>query len=237
MFTYGLVSKGGILNLKKLLQIFSIVLFVIGAGFTGYALYEIFKGEHDVNQRTDEARKYRDYWDQALDAPKSNGGSSSTEEKKPNLRDLWEFQDISDIENINFEEGKTIGLLYVPKLDKELPIIEGVDKEELAVGVGHYPGTAYPLQKEQIVLSGHRDTVFRNFDKLKIGDRFVVYLPYGKFEYEIYDTEIVHADDRTVIRPRGEEILTVTTCYPFYFLGDAPDRFIFYAKPVDTKEA
>src|SRR5690606_9435267 len=137
-------------------------------------------------------------------------------------------------DDFHFAVGDTIGLLYIPKLGRDLPIIEGTNPEELERGVGHYLGTALPGQKDQIVLSGHRDTVFRNFDQLAIGDTFVLKLPYGTFEYEIFDTEIVSADDTTVIRSTApEEILTVTTCYPFYFIGNAPDRFIFYAKPVD----
>ncbi|UOE55179.1 class D sortase [Cytobacillus oceanisediminis] len=131
-----------------------------------------------------------------------------------------------------FEQNETIGLLSVPKINKDIPIIEGTDNDQLEAGVGHYTGTAFPGQKDQIVLSGHRDTVFRNFDQLKVGDIFTVKLSYGDFSYEIYDTKIVDADDLTIIKSTSpEEVLTVTTCYPFNFIGDAPERFVFYARP------
>lgn len=157
-----------------------------------------------------------------------------TEEKKEEAMEILEALKTEEPISLGFQPGETIGLLTVPKLKKDIPIIEGTDEEQLAVGVGHYLGTAFPTQEDQIVLSGHRDTVFRQFDQLELGDIFTVKLPYGEFSYEIYDTKIVDADDRTIIRSTApDEILTVTTCYPFSYLGDAPERFIFYAKPID----
>ncbi len=197
--------------LKRILNILATILLITGMGLVIYSLTEIFKGEQEVKKARAEAEEIL----------QQQPGEKS---KKDHLT----------ADDFHFAVGDTIGLLYIPKLDRDLPIIEGTNPEELERGVGHYLGTALPGQKDQIVLSGHRDTVFRNFDQLAIGDTFVLKLPYGTFEYEIFDTEIVSADDTTVIRSTApEEILTVTTCYPFYFIGNAPDRFIFYAKPVD----
>lgn len=196
---------------KKFLHVVSIILLVCGIGLVAYSLFEIFQGEQQVNEARAEAKQLI--------------------EENTELQAVEETEDFS-VEDISFELGETIGLLYIPKLDRDLPIIEGTNPDELKRGVGHYSGTAYPLQNEQIVLSGHRDTVFRNFDQLEIGDTFVVQLPYGEFEYEIYETEIVDADDTTVIGSTTGENLTVTTCYPFSYIGDAPYRFIFYSKLV-----
>ena len=129
-----------------------------------------------------------------------------------------------------------IGMLQIPKLKAELPIIEGTDEEMLKKGVGHYSTTAFPMDNEQILLSGHRETVFRNFDKLALGDRFVVKLPYGTFEYEIKSTDIVDKNDTSVIRSMGTEALVVSTCYPFRYVGDAPERYILYAYPVEDNK-
>lgn len=197
--------------LKRILNILATILLITGMGLVIYSLTEIFKGEQEVKKARAEAEEIL--------------------QQQPDEKTKKEKLTADDF---HFAVGDTIGLLYIPKLDRDLPIIEGTNPEELDRGVGHYLGTAFPGQKDQIVLSGHRDTVFRNFDQLVIGDTFVLKLPYGTFEYEIFDTEIVPADDTTVIRSTApEEILTVTTCYPFYFIGNAPDRFIFYAKPVD----
>ncbi|MUG67826.1 hypothetical protein CHH75_22470 [Paenibacillus sp. 7541] len=164
--------------------------------------------------------------------------------EKPSSSSNWDLLAENFIEGTQFgplmdrtefrpELGEAIGVLYVPQLDVELPIVEGTDDEMLERGVGHYTSTALPSDNEQILLSGHRDTVFRDFDQLSVGDRFVVKLPYGVFEYEIQSTDIVDKDDTTVIRPMGTEVLVVSTCYPFRYLGNAPERFIFYAYPVD----
>nr|WP_306798694.1 class D sortase [Oceanobacillus saliphilus] len=139
-------------------------------------------------------------------------------------------------DDFNPEAGETVGLLHIPKLESDLPIVEGTHEDELAKGVGHYAGTAYPLQDDQIVLSGHRDTVFRRMGELEIGDILTMKMPYGDFSYEITGTQIVDADDRTIIVPHDEEVLTLTTCYPFSFIGSAPDRYIITAIPITETE-
>jgi sortase A len=123
-----------------------------------------------------------------------------------------------------------VGILRLPTLEEELPIIRGVSEEDLEKGVGYYEGTALPNEGDQIVLSGHRDTVFKQLGNLKIGDELVVEMPYGEFTYIIEETFIVEADDRTVIRSTAPiEKLTLTTCYPFQFVGNAPQRYIVNA--------
>lgn len=128
-------------------------------------------------------------------------------------------------------ENEVIGILHIPKLGKSLPIIEGTDEEMLEKGVGHHLATKYPGDNEQILLSGHRDTVFMKFGELEEGDRFIVEMPYGRYEYVMKEAEIVDADNTTVIGPKGEEVLTLSTCYPFNYIGSAPERYIIYAYP------
>lgn len=126
----------------------------------------------------------------------------------------------------------SFGLLEIPKLQKEISIIEGADEEALSAGVGHVASTAFPSQGKQIVLSGHRDTVFRDFGMLEIGDTFIVHMPFGEYEYEIRESEIVDADDTSVIGRHTEEVLVVSTCYPFDSISAAPDRYVLYAYPI-----
>ena len=128
--------------------------------------------------------------------------------------------------------GDTVGILVIPKIKAELAIIEGTDPNELEKGVGHYKGSYFPGDKGQIVLSGHRDTVFRHLGELMIGDSIHMEMPYGNFTYEITHTKIVKADDTSIITlQQKDEELIVTTCYPFRFIGNAPKRYIIYAKP------
>lgn len=135
-----------------------------------------------------------------------------------------------DEQAVTIRNGEVIGILQLPSLREELPIVKGVTEEALEKGVGYYEGTALPNQHDQIVLSGHRDTVFKRLGELKVGDELVVEMAYGTFSYIIEEAFIVDADDRTVIRPTAPiETLTLTTCYPFQIVGNAPRRYIINA--------
>jgi len=139
-----------------------------------------------------------------------------------------------DLKVTNFKpnQNDVVGILFIPRIDAKLPIIEGTDPDDLEKGVGHYKSSAYPGQQNQIVLSGHRDTVFRHMGELKIGDLVTIQLPYGNFSYKIKNTKIVKADDRSIIKSTSpKEVLTITTCYPFSYIGNAPDRYIITAIP------
>jgi sortase A len=130
--------------------------------------------------------------------------------------------------------GDAVGLLKIDKIDGELPIVEGTDPDDLEKGVGHYKGSFYPDENGQIVLSGHRDTVFRRAGELEIGDELKIVLPYGEFSYQITATKIVEADDQSIITlDDTQEELILTTCYPFRFVGNAPQRYIIYAKRIE----
>ena len=129
----------------------------------------------------------------------------------------------------NIVSGSGIGTLTIPALKQKLPIVEGTGKAELKKGVGHYAGSVMPGVDDNCVLSGHRDTVFTRLSELKIGDKLIVQTPEGQYTYMIRRIRIVDKDDRTVIVPTDHVVLTVTTCYPFRYVGSAPDRYIVSA--------
>jgi sortase A len=127
------------------------------------------------------------------------------------------------------KEGDNIGNLTIPVLKQMIPIIHGTDEDELKMGIGHFSQSVLPGENNNSVLSGHRDTVFAKLGKLKIGDKLIVDTAAGTFTYKISDIRIVHKNDQTVIAPTDHAVLTVTTCYPFRFIGAAPDRYILTA--------
>lgn len=185
-------------------------LFIIaGASLLLYGGYQLYDSNMNESKRLDEAK-------------------SIISEDIVTADSEVDYGDIYD----KINQGDTVGTLYIPRLEREIPIIEGTDEEELKHGVGHYKDTGYPGENKQILLSGHRDTVFRQFGDLEHGDEFHVKMEHGTFIYEIKDHEIVSADNTTVIDPsREDEYLTVSTCYPFSFIGSAPDRYVLYAYP------
>jgi sortase A len=130
------------------------------------------------------------------------------------------------------EIGENIGDLVIPKIEATLPIIHGTAEEELEKGVGHFAGSVLPGESDNSVLSGHRDTVFRRLGEVGKGDLLIVTTSAGEFTYRVNRVRIVEADDRTVIVPKPKATLTVSTCYPFDFIGDAPQRYILTASLV-----
>jgi LPXTG-site transpeptidase (sortase) family protein len=127
------------------------------------------------------------------------------------------------------EEGTKFAKLSIPKLNITLPIYEGTTKEDLKKGVGHYSDSVFPGEKDNSILSGHRNTVFRNLDKLEKGDQLVVTTKDHSFRYQIQKIRIVDKDDKTVIVPKPRATLTLTTCYPFGYIGAAPKRYVIEA--------
>lgn len=128
------------------------------------------------------------------------------------------------------EIGENIGDLMIPVIGATLPIFHGTDEDELLKGVGHFADSVLPGENDNTVLSGHMDTVFRELGEVGKGDLLIVETSAGKFTYKVRKTRIVDADDRTVIVPKPKATLTVSTCYPFDFIGsDAPERFILIA--------
>lgn len=130
-------------------------------------------------------------------------------------------------------QGELIGTITIPAIDKELPIVHGTDSKQLSEGVGHYIGSALPGERNNSVLAGHRDTVFRGLGKVQIGDQIQVETVAGVFTYVIEKQQIVEEDDRTIIVSSDEPLLTVVTCYPFDYVGLAPQRYILTGKLVD----
>ncbi|MCA1011998.1 class D sortase [Halobacillus halophilus] len=127
------------------------------------------------------------------------------------------------------DQGDLIGELYIPKLEAAIPIYHGTDEDELEKGVGHFAGSVLPGEADNSILSGHRDTVFRELGEIGMNDLLIVTTAAGEFTYKVRKVRIVDEDDRTVIVPKPKATLTLTTCYPFHFSGPAPQRFILVA--------
>ena len=130
---------------------------------------------------------------------------------------------------IKVTKGDFIGTLEIPRINKVIPIYEGTEDSQLKKGAGHYIKSVLPGAMDNSVIAGHRDSVFSKFGSLKIGDSLTVKTAYGSFVYIIDSFRIVKADDRTVIVPTEAATLTLSTCYPFRFVGNAPKRFIVTA--------
>jgi sortase A len=122
------------------------------------------------------------------------------------------------------------GRLEIPRLDLSVMVIEGVDNKDLHFGVGHIPGTALPGDSGNVGLAGHRDTYFRKLGKIQEDDAIRLTTLSGTYEYRVVLTSIVSPDAVEVLDSTNEPELTLVTCYPFYYVGNAPQRFIVRAR-------
>jgi sortase A len=128
--------------------------------------------------------------------------------------------------------GELIGRIEIARLDLSVIVAEGVDTLTLRRAVGHIPGTAMPGNPGNIGLAGHRDTFFRPLRNIQPNDVITLTTPAGEYRYRVVSARIVRPTDVGVLNPTGTEVLTLVTCYPFYFVGPAPNRFIVRAERV-----
>jgi sortase A len=125
-----------------------------------------------------------------------------------------------------------IGRLEIPRLGLSVVFVEGDDPKTLRRAVGHIPGTPLPGDPGNIALTGHRDTFFRPLRNIRPNDVIVVTTLQGEYRYRVVSTKIVDPDNVSVLDSSDDQILTLVTCYPFYFVGSAPDRFIVRAERI-----
>ena len=125
-----------------------------------------------------------------------------------------------------------IGLLDVPRLGISVMVVEGAGTATLRRAAGHIPGTALPGEPGNAAISAHRDTFFRPLRNIRQNDVITVSTLAGEYRYRVISTRIVSPADIEVLDPTDTQILTLVTCYPFYFVGSAPDRFIVRAERV-----
>jgi len=126
--------------------------------------------------------------------------------------------------------GAAIGRIEIPRLGVSVVIRAGADAKTLRRAVGHIPGTALPGELGNVGLAGHRDTFFRRLRNIKPDDEVRIVTPRGTYVFHVEDTRIVRPRDTWVLNATPEPTLTLITCYPFTFVGSAPQRFIVRAR-------
>jgi sortase A len=129
--------------------------------------------------------------------------------------------------------GSVLGRLEIPRLGLSAIIREGQDPRTLRLAVGHLPGTPWPGQPGNAALAGHRDTFFRPLRHIEPRDEIVITTSSRVYRYVVASTRIVRPDNVSVLKSTDESVLTLITCYPFFFVGNAPQRFIVRALLAD----
>ncbi len=131
-----------------------------------------------------------------------------------------------------------LGRIEIPRVGVSAVVLDGVDGQTLRRGVGHVPGTAYPGESEgRIALAAHRDTFFRNLRFVKAGDIVRLLAPGATALYKVESTEVVKPWQTDVLQPVDEDVLTMVTCYPFTYVGSAPERFVVQARRMEPGQS
>jgi len=131
--------------------------------------------------------------------------------------------------------GSPLGLIEISAIGLEVMILEGTDDGVLRRAVGHIPGTSLPGQQGNVAIAGHRDTFFRPLRKIRKDDEITLTTLNGTYRYRVDSTQVIDPEDTKVLDNSDEAILTLVTCYPFYFVGSAPKRFIVRAHEVPSE--
>jgi sortase A len=127
-------------------------------------------------------------------------------------------------------DGSLFGRIEIPRIGVSVMIVEGVEPHSLKVAVGHVPGTALPGEPGNVAIAGHRDTFFRKVRAIQNHDAIRLTTLYGSYDYLVESTRVVGPSEVDVLQSSNESELTLVTCYPFYYAGPAPDRFIVRAR-------
>jgi len=127
-----------------------------------------------------------------------------------------------------------LAMLSIPKIGLEVPVLNGTDTRTLDYAVGRIPGTALPGQRGNIGIAGHRDGFFRGLKAIAVGDTLILSTLDARSTYVVDSVRIVNPTDVSVLDRRAAPSLTLVTCYPFFFIGDAPRRFIVQATLNET---
>lgn len=128
-----------------------------------------------------------------------------------------------------------VSRLEIPRLGLTVMVHEGVQRSTLLLGAGHVPGTAIPGEDGNVAIAAHRDSFFRALRKINVNDVIMLDTLQGTYQYSVVWIRVVNPTDCDVLAPTKDPVLTLVTCYPFYYVGPAPKRFIVRARKVSTQ--
>ena len=128
--------------------------------------------------------------------------------------------------------GGLIGQVQIARLGISVMVVEGTARRGLRRAAGHIPGTAMPGQPGNVGIAAHRDTFFRPLRNIQQDDVITLTTVAGEYRYRVVSTQVVSPSNVAVLNSDGNQILTLVTCYPFYFVGAAPSRFIVRAERI-----
>lgn len=216
---------------RNILERFEKGLLVLGVLLLSFYVAARFNG--GIHSRADLKR----FW-QAREAQSNAGPSTLSRQDSvgPDFR-LWSEKRIAAYKlSLTSMARPPLAVLRIPRMNMQAPVLEGTDDFTLNRAVGHIEGTAEPGQNGNVGIAGHRDGFFRGLKDIQVGDAVDVITQTSTNHYLVDEILIVSPEDVSVLRGRSRASLTLVTCYPFYFVGSAPKRFIIHAYMTNSAE-
>lgn len=201
-----LTSSGGRAQILKLIERILLVIAIACLGYYGYVSAETMLYQAQENRALDEL----------LLRNTTTTSTSATTAARRRERTV--------------APGETVGRIEIPRLGVSAIIKAGTDARTLQLAVGHIPGTAFPGDLGNVGLAAHRDTFFRRLREIQSDDEIRLTTPDATYTYRVARTDIVEPRDVWVLDPTDHPALTLVTCYPFNYVGSAPQRFIVRAQ-------
>jgi len=170
----------------------------------------------------------------STDSTRGQGGANRVPETISSPSDGKKVQ--AQIESSSERTDVPLAVLWIPRIRLEVPVLEGTDSLTLNHAVGRIAGTARLGEPGNIGIAGHRDGFFRGLKDVTVGDTVELRTLTGTVAYKVDQVSIVAPEDVSVLNPKAGPSLTLVTCYPFYFVGSAPRRYIVSASPPRAPE-
>ncbi len=197
----------------RITKIIGIILIIAGLGTISYPFFEIYLDKHDISKNINE-------WDKQKQDTKVNSNKNVKDDKKNNNVSKNKYPSVT-------VDGKDIiGKVIVKKTGEQIPILMGATEENLRGGATLYDNGIYPGENGTAIILGHRETTFGFLENIKIGDEVDIESLNNTYKFKVKRTYITTPDDEAILAQKNSPSLTLVTCYPFNYLGHAPERFI-----------
>jgi sortase A len=206
------------------LRLIEPILFALALVLLGYVSWVHLESAYVYSHFEREVANLAPRGERAAVPPSGSGSSGSPASPSPRLATTVSMPDSRGF----------LGVLEVPRLGFSTVIFEGVEEKTLRRAVGHIPGTAFPGGKGNVGIAGHRDRFFRPLRELRSDDLILVHTPHAYYAYNVDSFRVVSPEETAILEGSGKGQLTLVTCYPFFYLGPAPERFVVFARQVKS---
>lgn len=190
---------------SKFVTILGVLLVICGLALIAYPFIEIKLDEKDISKNISE-------WDKKkVEVAKEVKTNNKSNQKYP---------------TVNIDGKDIIGKIIVVKTGEQIPILMGATEENLRGGATLYDNGVFPGEEGTAIVLGHRETTFGFLEDVNIGDEIDVETVTGTYKFKLKKTYITNPEDKSILAQEKDLNLTLVTCYPFRYVGPAPDRFI-----------